>query len=152
MKGPLHDQRGFTLIELLTVIAILGVVSGLALNSFYQYRSDAAIASAESAAANGVLAMEATLNTPDRVFPAVLEYAQGTQGPISDPTVARVLPGMQVPPKVKMRFSFDPDCQDASCILFSVQMNHCQGSEFIRRVRMGDGVETTLQLAGSGCR
>ncbi|MCB0310515.1 MAG: hypothetical protein KDD42_04740, partial [Bdellovibrionales bacterium] len=77
---------------------------------------------------------------------------QSSQGPIQDPRAAELLPGMMVPRLTKFAVSYDPTCEDSSCEMSSMQVNHCQGEEYIRYVRFGDGLGVWLEhLAGDGC-
>jgi prepilin-type N-terminal cleavage/methylation domain-containing protein len=150
--NKINAERGFTLIELLTVVAIISIVAALGMTSFYVYRSDAAYAVSEQLLQDGIRSVEASLNNVDQSFTPIAGYVQSSQGTITDPSAARVLVGLMIPKKSKIEFSFDPTCDNSSCVLASIQANHCMSREHTRWIRYGDGVDVRLEhLAGGGC-
>lgn len=148
----MRAEKGFTLIELLTIIGLIGILYQLGLTAFYEYRGKAAYSVAEKTLRDARTAIEAGLNDYDNPPGAVPLTVQDTQGPMSDPSLQHLLPGMMLPGSVTFRVFYDPSCQDAGCQSEMMQTNHCKGEEFVRWVRFGDGLSVWMEhLAGAGC-
>jgi prepilin-type N-terminal cleavage/methylation domain-containing protein len=146
-----RSQKGFTLIELLAVIGITGVLGGLALTSFYVYRSDAYYATVEAAVRNGITSVEAGL-TADPAPGAVSLVTQAAPGFLTDSNASSLMPGFRVPKSSKVRVAYDPSCVDGSCSAVFLQINHCKGDEYIQWMKMGSGVDVLVdRVAGEGC-
>jgi prepilin-type N-terminal cleavage/methylation domain-containing protein len=148
----LRSQAGFTLVELLTVIAIIGVLSGLGLASFKVYRGDAAYSVAESSLRNARNAVEASVTNPDATIPSVALFSQNTAGSIQDPSAQVYLPGFQLPKNLRMSVQYDSTCTNAACIAEVLEFSHCFAHEYTRWVRFGNGSDFLLEhVAGGGC-
>lgn len=148
----LGRKRGFTLIELLTVISLLGVLAGLALQAFYIYRANGYYAVTESTLKNARTALEAGLSNVDNLPTAVGLTSQASPGSIGDPGLSTLLPGMRLPNNVKLQAMYDDTCDVGACTSEILQVNHCKGSEFARYIRFGDGSDILMQhVAGAGC-
>ena len=146
-------DSGFTLIELLTVIGIIGVVSGLALQSFKEYRARAAYAVAEQTLNDARIALEAALSEPDAAYAFDLtNLSQNTPGPMSDANARSLFPGLNLPKDIKITVNHDQTCISGACLSKSVAVRHCTGTEYVTWQRYGDGVEIKLDhVAGGGC-
>lgn len=148
----MKQESGFTLVELLTAIVIIGVLSGISIRSFSEYRAKATYQVAVSTLSDGRKALEAALIEPDTSYSSVALLSQTSPGPMTNPAAAALLPGLNLPKNLKVRFSYDTTCTSAACGQAFLQANHCAGTEFIRWQRFGDGTEfLTENLAGSGC-
>lgn len=148
----MRNEQGFTLIELLLVVAIIGILSGLAISSFGIYKASAAYSVADVALRNARTAAAAGLSNPDELPSAVALTSQSVQGEISLAAGRDYLPGMQIPKNLKFTFEFDPTCAGAACQAEYLEARHCDGEEFVRWIRYGDGTEVLLdKIAGSGC-
>lgn len=146
-------DSGFTLVELLTVIAIIGVVAGLGLQSFKEYRAKSAYAVAEQTLGDARVALEAALSEPDAAFPFDLtNLSQSAPGPFADANANSLFPGFRVPKNVKVTVNHDPSCVSGACLSKSVEVRHCTGLDYVTWQRYGDGVEIKLEhISGSGC-
>ena len=148
----MRSESGFTLIELLTVIAIVMVLSSLALTSFQVYRADAAYSVVESTIRNARNAVEASINNVDSPPGAVALTSQNTPGTLSDASARAFLPAFQLPKNTKLEVSYDPACVTAACQSELLEVGHCFSDEYSRWVRFGDGVEVLLEhVSGGGC-
>lgn len=145
-------EAGFTLVELLTVIAILGVLSGISIASFDSYKAKATYQVAFTSIKNARTAIEGALVEPDTVFNPVALYTQSTPGEITDANARAVLSTFIMAKNTKIYFSFDPSCLSGACISAFVRIRHCGGAEFASWTRQGDGTEVLVEnIAGSGC-
>lgn len=148
----MRTERGFTLIELLTVLVILSILSGLGMYSFSVYQARAAYIVAEQTMSDARTDLEASITSVDNPPGSVALYAQAIQGPLQNAAAAALLPSTRVPRNVKFQVSYDSGCIDGGCQSEFIQVNHCNGSEYVRWIRFGDGVDVLLDhLAGSGC-
>ena len=152
MKRKFNSEQGFTLIELLTVIGILGILAYLGIVSFDVYKSRASYSNAITTLRNTRNALEVRLNDQDNPPAALALTTQMTQGPISDASMANLLPGMMVPGRTNLSVSYDPTCIVGGCQSDLIEVNPCKGQEHVQWIRFGDGVDVLLEhIAGSGC-
>jgi prepilin-type N-terminal cleavage/methylation domain-containing protein len=148
----MNSQRGFTLIELLTVIVILGILSSLGMYSFSVYKQRAAYIVTEQTLGDARTDLEASITNLDNPPGSVALFAQSAQGALQNAAAAALLPSTMVPRNIKFQVSYDADCIDGGCQSEFIQINHCNGTEFVRWIRFGDGVDVLLDhLAGVGC-
>jgi prepilin-type N-terminal cleavage/methylation domain-containing protein len=152
-KCVFAKDNGFTLIELLTVIAVIGVLVSLALTGFSLYRASAAYSVAVSTYKSARNALEASVsdpsNLPGLVSPVVPIV---NPGPVTASPVKDIMVGMQLPKNMKLSVSYDPGCQDNSCIEAFLSARHCKGKEYMYWFRRGDGVESLVEnVSGAGC-
>ncbi|MCB0321574.1 MAG: hypothetical protein KDD60_11670 [Bdellovibrionales bacterium] len=152
VRSPeVNGEEGFTLIELLTIIGIIGVLASLALTSFGYYKASAALAVAETTIHDARGAFEGGIVDADNLPASVPLTSQNSQGNLSSPLASALLPGFKVPSNVRFRVSYDNTCITGACQVALLETRHCQGEEYVRWVRFGDGVETKLQISGTGC-
>jgi len=145
-------ESAFTLVELLLVIAIIGILSSLALTAFQIYKSDAAYSIISSTLHAAQTAFEAGINDIDNPPASVGLTNQLAAGPIQDLSAQALLPGMMLPISINFEVQYDSTCMTAACQSASIQIKHCNGNEYIRWVRFGDGLSLIVDhIAGPGC-
>lgn len=148
----MRSQRGMTLIELMTVIVLLGVLSGLSISTFKLYRASANYTVAETSMQYARRAIEAALSRTDNPPDAVALTSQTVAGAVVDADAAEYLEGFYLPPNIRVDVEYDPGCNNGGCQSDYVQIKHCEGLEFVRWIRFGDGTELMLpNLPGAGC-
>lgn len=148
----MRSERGFTLVELLTIVAIIGVLANLSVNSFIVYRSKAAYSNCQKTVRDVRMSAELGTSDPDNPPGAVALYTQNTPGPITGVAASNYLRGMAVPKNMKVRVSYDPTCVVGGCVSSWAELKHCQGTEYIQWIRFGDGTDQLIEnIAGTGC-
>ena len=146
------SQLGFTLIELLIVIAIIGVLTLLGMTAFRIYQANAGYAVAARLMQDARTAFEAGVSDFDNPPSTVSLTSQVVKGPVSDPSARSLLPGLMIPGSVKFQVSYDSTCQATGCQSGFIQVNHCQGHQYLRYLRFGDGSDILIpNVAGDGC-
>lgn len=147
----MNKEGGFTLVELLTIIGIIGVLAALSLSSYTYYKSSAAVAVAETGIHDAQTAFEAGIVDPDNLPASFGLVSQSSQGAIQDASAKDLLPGFRVPRQSKFQVSFDKTCAVLEDSMAYMQLNHCQGDQYVTWERFCDGVTIRLTVEGEGC-
>ncbi|MGI6524077.1 MAG: prepilin-type N-terminal cleavage/methylation domain-containing protein [Bdellovibrionota bacterium] len=145
------NERAFTLIELLMVSLILGLLLLMSSTVFSALRSSANYAVVAQGMGDARKAFVAGLGAHDKIMNA-LELSQKTAGELKDSTARELLPAFRLSKKVALDLTYDPTCEDLGCEELYIQLRHCQGKEFQRLVRFGNGIEVLQEnIQGEGC-
>ena len=148
----MRQELGFTLIELLVTITILGVLTGMSISFFSEWKQSAGYSGAEQLMRNMQTAAEAGLIDTDNPPAAVPLYSQNTPGVVSGAQAATLLTGLQVPKSTKMTVEYDPSCILSACQQMFLESRHCLADEHLQVIRFGDGLELRLaNITGGGC-
>ena len=97
--------------------------------------------------------MKVAVSDPGKL-PAAVVPAQTIKipGPVTAAPAKALMPGMHLPKNITVIISYDPACQDSSCIESFLSARHCQGKQYVYWFRRGDGLEQLVEnVAGAGC-
>lgn len=149
-ESDMKSQRGFTLVELMTVTVTIGILAGISMQTFKEYRSKAYYGVSIATLRDARTSAEAGI-VPDVTLNSV-SYSQTSPGSVSDANARDLLTGFQMPKNVKFEVDYDPDCADSGCQSLFLQVRHCYANEYSNYTRYGDGVELNLEhIDGAGC-
>lgn len=152
MNTMRSTEAGFTLIELLTVIGLLGVLTSLTLQGFILYKASAGYSVAEGTLRNARTALTAAETDTQTALPDIALQTQSTPGAIVNPDGKKLLPALQIPKNLTLRYEHNSSCTDIGCIETLIRANHCSAKTYIQWVRFGDGTEFPMEnVAGAGC-
>lgn len=149
----MNRESGFTLVELLTVMAILGVLVAIALQTVGVYKAQASYAVAEETLHDARVSLEAGLSEADAAHPTPINFVrQEMPGAFLHPNANALFPGFRIPKNVAVTVYHDPSCLHGACLSKLIEVRHCSGADYIQWERMGDGVEIKVDhIDGSGC-
>jgi prepilin-type N-terminal cleavage/methylation domain-containing protein len=148
----MKSQKGFTLIELLTVVAIIGILAKISINSVVLYKSNAAYAVVQQTVHDVHGSAQLGTLDIDNLPAAVPLTSQSVAGPVSNPLAREYLKGFIVPSNTKLSVSYDPTCTLVSCVSGFAEVKHCNGKKYVQWLQYGDGSYLRVEdIAGAGC-
>lgn len=146
-RGAATAEGGFTLIELLYTLSVIGILSAMALASFYVYREDVEYRKAEYDMRNARIALEVGDQEAPAGFSVPMTDTATAGGPVQG-VLAEILPGAVTSPDVLLGVQYD-GCINHSAGNWTINqlllsrpckadrytsyLKHCNGVEVIQR-------------------
>jgi len=141
-----QTEQGFTLIELLVTIAILGILASLSIASFILYKENAEYAKGTATLHNARTGLNASeMDLPEGYTLAYTE--SGTGGGDLSGALAQVLPGISLPPSVRVGVELAV-CNESSNPMDReayVVSEPCNSHEEVRWQKFCGGLEVLLE-------
>lgn len=139
-------DSGFTLIELLVTVSILGILAGLSLASFTLYKQNAEYSKGSATLHNARVAYNVgELDLPQSYALSFTE--SGTNGGDLSGELARVMPGTNVPDKVRLgvEVSVCDDSSDPMDRAAFLVAEPCYSNEELRWQKFCGGIEVLTE-------
>lgn len=136
------DSQGFTLIELLVTIAILMILSGIALTGYTVYKDQAYGRIAEQMMNQARTALEAGKQDSERFPDELMEVDQNSSGVVTGDNQI-LLPGLVLPEHFRVYVTHDPTCADDSCLEDYILTRHCKTGKKVVYFKTYGGIEST---------
>lgn len=153
MTIRLHSERGFTFIELLVTVAILGVLSALALTAFAVYKDNAEVARGQSTMRNARVSFEVGDEDATPGLSVPLTFTATAGGPVPG-ALSAILPGAETPKDLMLGAQYEY-CDTNSP---AMQLNQllvvvpCRATRRLQWMRFCGGLEVIQEnLPGGGC-
>jgi prepilin-type N-terminal cleavage/methylation domain-containing protein len=151
-----NKQRGFSLVEMLSVIATMGALATISIQTFVVYKAEGYYSNSESGMRNAKLALEAGLVNEDR-FPAnrVLWTVSDTPGRVTVNDAALIAPGLNNNPNSYIYVYHNTGCVGGGwCLSDWITSRHCGSKEYTYWYRYANGYEqmvSHVDTAGWTC-
>lgn len=151
MSGNMKRSEGFTLIEMLMVIAVIGVLAGISLQTFAVYRENAFYASSEEILRNARTALDIG-RTNEESFPARVLFTQAfTGGSVTNNDAAMIAPGLNNNNNSYVYVYHNPTCASPWCLTDYITSRHCRAEEYTYWYRYANGFAAQVEhVDGSG--
>ena len=152
-KQQLIFQRAFTALELLAFFAIVCLLISLTISGLALYRSQAAYSVAQATLKSACSAIKSATSDPGNLHLAVSPaQTVRTSGFVKAAPAQALFSGVQLPKSIALQISYNPACQDSSCIETFLSVRHCRGRQYLYWFRRGDGLEQLVErVKGQGC-
>lgn len=152
----MRSENGFTLVELLVAAAIIGILCGLAVESFAVYRSRAYESLEVQVMSQTRTALEAGKMDSEQ-FPAeLMTVSAGAPGALPGATAEILLPGLRLPNDFQLLVQHNPTCESGLCLIDFIEARHCKIAKAVRfwNIRNDNAVQPLLMenvAVGGAC-
>lgn len=137
------------MIELLIVVAILGAMVALSVNSFSRAKHIAALGSSQATLRQARTALELGLVQVVEELGGVTisDEVITEQSQISNSNLLReLLWGFQLPTRISLLLSVDSNCLGSDCIQSSITVDHENACKVVQNTQFGDGQDITITI------
>jgi len=136
------SESGFTLVELLVTIAILMILSAIALTGFSVYKDQAYQKIAEQIMNQARTALEAGKQDTEASGGEAIEVDQNASGLITVEHGQTLMPGLVLPEHFRLYALHDPSCSEDACMEDYILARHCKTGKKVVYFRTYGGIES----------
>lgn len=150
-----NNESGFSLLELLSIVCIIWVLSGLAMQSYKLYQKRAYDSAADQMLNTIKVALESgriedsLTDPPEWRFVTINQPEQ-----VNDPNVTEFLPGLVYQAHVELSVERNGECEMGQmgnhCITEWIEVRHCKGETVKAWWRFRDGTENRAEWQAIG--
>ena len=157
MHRTRSNEGGFTLIELLSVIAVIGILAGIQLLAWSEYKENAYTASEESAIHNVKVSLEGGKASYGNDITSGFYWAsQNTPGDVQSWDGLDFLPGYKNPSDFYVSVMYNGRCDRGDfgpwCVVSSIWARNCNSDTMTWSMKWADGLELSGEMGGAwGC-
>lgn len=156
-------EAGFTLVELFVVLATIGILAGLSIETFRVYKESSYVSYADRYIVDAQTALAAGISDMSEdaagAFYAAWTNADGSMGGAPD---SSFVPGLVTTDSVRVSINYDSLCDSTDtdtwcpagglcCVTQWYRAYHCKGSTMKTLTRWNNGVVTELTANSAGC-
>lgn len=163
MVSKKHNELGFTLVELLVTMSIIGILSGISIQSWNVYRDKAYNIAADELLHNARVALHAGRGNTDELATDFYWASSDSSGQFTAGDDVNIFaPGISVEPDTRLVVWFNGFCEAAMssgacpinadcCIMESMMAWHCKGSTVKQHLVWNSGTVSDFEMVSWGC-